>query len=331
MGPRSPSSSWALGRTAPISAAKAFHLHPAARILLLEAGPLPGLRARAEPRQPRAQRGGADPAGERSGRRARARSGECRGGATSTFRAWPTAVAGSRCTGAAGARDSPPRIWRRGRRGCGPVPRTRTTPTSRARPASCLPRTSSPASCSRSCGRDRSRSPPGVANLDVGLAGGPIEEAPLAVQGDSPISGLFSFDKFSSLPILTQAIRADIGQLGRQRSRAPAVPGAPGPRRAAARRSRAAHTIEVEVGGVRRFLSIGAADGGARRERDRDDPAGAGFVPDPADGTQPHGARPERLHRADSAQCAAARSRSMCRRRRCWYAAGPPGHPSTCS
>src|SRR5437660_2077677 len=34
-----------------------------------------------------------------------------------------------------------------------------------------------------------------------------IEEAPLAVQGAPPASGLFSFDKYSSAPILTDAIR----------------------------------------------------------------------------------------------------------------------------
>jgi hypothetical protein len=34
-----------------------------------------------------------------------------------------------------------------------------------------------------------------------------IEDAPLAVQGKSPASGLFSFDKFSSAPILVDAIR----------------------------------------------------------------------------------------------------------------------------
>jgi len=34
-----------------------------------------------------------------------------------------------------------------------------------------------------------------------------IEEAPLAVQGAAPASGLFSFDKYSSAPILTDAIR----------------------------------------------------------------------------------------------------------------------------
>src|SRR5262249_36484618 len=34
-----------------------------------------------------------------------------------------------------------------------------------------------------------------------------IEEAPLAIQAAPPASGLFSFDKYSSAPILTDAIR----------------------------------------------------------------------------------------------------------------------------
>lgn len=42
---------------------------------------------------------------------------------------------------------------------------------------------------------------PGVANI------GSVEEAPLAVQGAPPASGLFSFDKYSSAPILVDAIR----------------------------------------------------------------------------------------------------------------------------
>lgn len=45
------------------------------------------------------------------------------------------------------------------------------------------------------------------------VVGVPLEksqEAPLAVQGQSPGSGLFSFDKFSSLPILVDALREDI-------------------------------------------------------------------------------------------------------------------------
>jgi choline dehydrogenase-like flavoprotein len=38
------------------------------------------------------------------------------------------------------------------------------------------------------------------------------QPAPLAVQGQSPSSGLFSFDKFSSVPILTAALREDIAR-----------------------------------------------------------------------------------------------------------------------
>ena len=43
---------------------------------------------------------------------------------------------------------------------------------------------------------------------DLGTNG--IQVAPLAVQGDSPVSGLFSFDKFSSLPMLIDAVREDV-------------------------------------------------------------------------------------------------------------------------
>lgn len=38
-----------------------------------------------------------------------------------------------------------------------------------------------------------------------------VEEAPLAVQGAAPASGLFSFDKFSSAPILADAVREAAG------------------------------------------------------------------------------------------------------------------------
>ena len=44
---------------------------------------------------------------------------------------------------------------------------------------------------------------PNVNNIDL------IEDAPLAVQAAPPASGLFSFDKYSSAPILTDAIRQD--------------------------------------------------------------------------------------------------------------------------
>ena len=44
-----------------------------------------------------------------------------------------------------------------------------------------------------------------VTNIDS------VEEAPLAVQGAAPASGLFSFDKYSSAPILVDAIRESAG------------------------------------------------------------------------------------------------------------------------
>ncbi|MBV9789733.1 MAG: GMC family oxidoreductase, partial [Chloroflexi bacterium] len=44
-----------------------------------------------------------------------------------------------------------------------------------------------------------------VPNLDS------VEEAPIAVQGQPPASGLFSFDKYSSAPILVDAIREASG------------------------------------------------------------------------------------------------------------------------
>lgn len=38
------------------------------------------------------------------------------------------------------------------------------------------------------------------------------ETAPVAVHGEPPASGLFSFDKYSSAPVLIDAIRDDIGR-----------------------------------------------------------------------------------------------------------------------
>jgi hypothetical protein len=53
------------------------------------------------------------------------------------------------------------------------------------------------------------------ADLDTAVAGlpvltSPVEEAPLAVQGSAPASGLFAFDKFSSAPASIDAIRNDV-------------------------------------------------------------------------------------------------------------------------
>ena len=44
----------------------------------------------------------------------------------------------------------------------------------------------------------------------VGLS----QRAPVAAQGDNPTSGLFSFDKYSPVPLLTEAIREDIERAG---------------------------------------------------------------------------------------------------------------------
>jgi choline dehydrogenase-like flavoprotein len=41
-----------------------------------------------------------------------------------------------------------------------------------------------------------------------------VEPAPLAVQGSPPVSGLFSFDKYSSLPLLVDAVRRDVSGSG---------------------------------------------------------------------------------------------------------------------
>lgn len=89
---------------------------------------------------------------------------------------------------------------------------------------------------------------PAVANLDA------VEEAPLAVQGEPPASGLFSFDKFSSAPLLVDAIREAAGSPDATR-RLFLVPRAHVVRLHAA--GGAVHTLEVDVAGQRKFLAIG--------------------------------------------------------------------------
>ena len=59
--------------------------------------------------------------------------------------------------------------------------------------------------------QERDSSPSRDAGLPNGLTVDAIEDAPLAVQGAAPASGLFSFDKFSSAPILADAIREAAG------------------------------------------------------------------------------------------------------------------------
>jgi choline dehydrogenase-like flavoprotein len=49
---------------------------------------------------------------------------------------------------------------------------------------------------------------PWIENVPGSMNG--VQEAPLAVQGACPGSGLFSFDKFSSAPLLVSAVRSDV-------------------------------------------------------------------------------------------------------------------------
>lgn len=80
-----------------------------------------------------------------------------------------------------------------------------------------------------------------------------IEEAPLAVQAAPPASGLFSFDKWSSAPILTDAIREAAGNPDWQR-RLFFVPRAQVTKLHVT--GGAVTTIEVWVNGQQKFLDI---------------------------------------------------------------------------
>jgi GMC oxidoreductase len=94
-------------------------------------------------------------------------------------------------------------------------------------------------------------------NVETGIGDQGVEVAPLAVQGSAPVSGLFSFDKYSSLPVLIDAVREDIGISGLNDSqrRLFLVPLAHVVKVHAA--GGVAHTIEVDVAGQRQFLGIG--------------------------------------------------------------------------
>ena len=80
-----------------------------------------------------------------------------------------------------------------------------------------------------------------------------IEDAPLAVQAAPPASGLFSFDKWSSMPILTDAVREAAGRPDWQR-RLFLVPRAHVIRLQVS--SGAVTGIELRVNGQPRFLSV---------------------------------------------------------------------------
>jgi len=53
-----------------------------------------------------------------------------------------------------------------------------------------------------------------VLNIDLSIGNNGIEDAPLAVQGESPAPGLFSFDKYSSATVLIDSIREDAASSG---------------------------------------------------------------------------------------------------------------------
>ena len=93
-------------------------------------------------------------------------------------------------------------------------------------------------------------------NVEAGLGRSGVEEAPLAVQGESPVSGLFSFDKYSSMPLLIDAIREDVASSGFQDAdrRLFLVPLAHVIKVHAS--NGVAHTVEVDVAGQRQFLNI---------------------------------------------------------------------------
>lgn len=86
-----------------------------------------------------------------------------------------------------------------------------------------------------------------VTNIDS------VEEAPLAVQGAAPASGLFSFDKYSSAPILVDAIREAAGSPDSTR-RLFLVPRAHVIRLNASRGF--VNSIEVDISGQRKLLPV---------------------------------------------------------------------------
>ncbi|HEY5931408.1 MAG TPA: GMC oxidoreductase [Nitrospira sp.] len=95
-----------------------------------------------------------------------------------------------------------------------------------------------------------------VPNIDVGIGTNGVEVAPLAVQGESPSSGLFSFDKFSALPLLIDTIREAVGSSGLNDAnrRVFLVPLAHVIKLHASNGN--VHTLEVDVAGQRKFLPV---------------------------------------------------------------------------
>jgi choline dehydrogenase-like flavoprotein len=99
---------------------------------------------------------------------------------------------------------------------------------------------------------------PAVAGAVAAVPGlAAVEPAPLAVQGSPPVSGLFGFDKYSSLPLLIDTIRRDVrGSNGSDAARRLFLV----PRAhviALHTANGVVHTMEVDVGGQRQFLGVG--------------------------------------------------------------------------
>lgn len=94
----------------------------------------------------------------------------------------------------------------------------------------------------------------GNIELNIGLNG--VEEAPLAIQGEPPASGLFSFDKYSSSTIFVDAIREDVANSGvdNAKRRLFLVPRTHVVKLHA--NNGVVHTIEVDASGQRKFLPI---------------------------------------------------------------------------
>jgi hypothetical protein len=95
-----------------------------------------------------------------------------------------------------------------------------------------------------------------VPNIEATIDNSGVEVAPLAVQGSAPESGLFSFDKYSSLPLLVEAVRDDVAFSGliNANRRLFLVPVAHVIKLHAA--DGIVHTIEVDASGQRKYLHI---------------------------------------------------------------------------
>ena len=133
---------------------------------------------------------------------------------------------------------------------------TATTRRSRARPASSPARTSSSATVHRVKRAKSLRPVPTWRHIEASLASAGVEPPPLAVQGNAPASGLFSFDKFSSMPVLVDAVREAIAASGLDDSkrRLFLVPLAHVIKLHTS--GGVVHTLEVDVAGERKFLAI---------------------------------------------------------------------------